>query len=326
MKHSNTLRAAVAVAALGSAAWIGMAVADNGPTAAGAQLPGEVVTAASAFSAYMDKASGVSSRFTGGESVAQALKTGAAYEPSLFLEGMIGFGAMAAMQDGRFIHGVEAAAAQAGDRQALAERIAAQPELVLQFEGAPEAAGHVQAALHSRVASLLGTAGQVKQAAYAIQHQSWSTVRVVDGSARLLQLKAISSSRFTPSDGDNAHLIQVVAGSSQSAGVEAAQPTPTVLRALALAAEADLGAAKDGDLPKLQPLLAERATTDCLRIAKLNLYQCMAVAGPQYEDVFCLGQHELMDTAQCVTKAVGEPAPGVAMASPAPSKLASAGN
>jgi hypothetical protein len=317
MKHSSTLRAAVACAALGSIAWIGLAVADDAPSAAGTQLPAEVTAAASTFSAYMEQAAGVNSQFSGGASVGQALKTGASYEPSQFQEGMVGFGAMAALQDGRFVRGIEAAASQAGDRQALAQRIAADPGMVLQFDGAAEAAGRVQAALHARGASLFGTGGQVKQAAYAIQHKAWSTVTVADGAARLMELKTLSSSRRSPTDSDNARLIQIVAGPTPPAG-EAARVTVVVMHALALAAEADLGAARDGDLPRLQPLLAESSTTDCLRIAKLNLYQCMAVAGPQYEDVFCLGQHELMDTGQCVTRAVGEPAPATALAPPVP--------
>ena len=44
-------------------------------------------------------------------------------------------------------------------------------------------------------------------------------------------------------------------------------------------------------------------------MSKLNLYQCLAVAKPHYEDVFCLGQHVLIDTGQCVMKAAGAPFP-----------------
>jgi hypothetical protein len=33
------------------------------------------------------------------------------------------------------------------------------------------------------------------------------------------------------------------------------------------------------------------------------------VAGPHYEDVFCLGQHALMDTGKCVSDAAGASAP-----------------
>jgi hypothetical protein len=40
-------------------------------------------------------------------------------------------------------------------------------------------------------------------------------------------------------------------------------------------------------------------------MAKLNLFQCLSVAGPEYEDVFCLGQHAVLDTGQCVAGAAG---------------------
>jgi hypothetical protein len=40
-------------------------------------------------------------------------------------------------------------------------------------------------------------------------------------------------------------------------------------------------------------------------MAKLNLYQCLAVAKPHYEDVFCLGQHAMIDTGHCLMKGVG---------------------
>jgi hypothetical protein len=318
MKHPQEMRAAAACVALSTAAWVGLAAADNGPSSAGVELPGEVVAAASVFSAYVEQASGVDSRFSGGESVAKALRTGASYEPAQLQEGMIGFGALAALQDGRFVSGIEAAADQAGGRQALAERIAGAPYIVLQFDGAAGAAGRVEAALHARGVSLFGAGSQVKQAAYKIQHQAWSTVLVADGAGRLAEVKSLSASRRVPSDGDNAHLIETAAGPAAPGATEEPRPTNVVVRALALAAEADLGAARNEDLPRLQPLLADESIGDCLRMSKLNLYQCMAVAGPQYEDVFCLGQHALMDTGQCLTKAAGEMATAVASPIPAP--------
>ena len=49
-------------------------------------------------------------------------------------------------------------------------------------------------------------------------------------------------------------------------------------------------------------LLGENDGPQCLGMTKLNLYQCLSVAKPYYEDVFCLGQHVLMDTGQCIGK------------------------
>ena len=56
-------------------------------------------------------------------------------------------------------------------------------------------------------------------------------------------------------------------------------------------------------------LLVEPTGGSCLNMSKLNLNQCLAVAKPWYEDVFCLGQHVMMDTGKCVIKAAGLPEP-----------------
>jgi hypothetical protein len=49
--------------------------------------------------------------------------------------------------------------------------------------------------------------------------------------------------------------------------------------------------------------MSEPRAASCLRLAKLNLYQCLAAAGPEYEDIFCLGQHAMAETGQCVADA-----------------------
>ncbi len=78
--------------------------------------------------------------------------------------------------------------------------------------------------------------------------------------------------------------------------------TQTVNRALTIAAVAILGEGGDNNAQNLVSLLDEGDGARCLNMSKLNLYQCLAVAKPHYEDVFCLGQHVLMDTGQCLGK------------------------
>ncbi len=78
--------------------------------------------------------------------------------------------------------------------------------------------------------------------------------------------------------------------------------TATVNHALTIAAIAILGEGGPDRTPALLALLDEGDGQKCLRMSKLNLYQCLAVAKPHYEDVFCLGQHVLMDTGQCLGK------------------------
>jgi hypothetical protein len=78
--------------------------------------------------------------------------------------------------------------------------------------------------------------------------------------------------------------------------------TQAVNRALTIAALALLGEGGESNLPTLTSLLDDGDGQRCLQMSKLNLYQCLAVAKPHYEDVFCVGQHVLMDTGQCIGK------------------------
>ncbi len=87
-------------------------------------------------------------------------------------------------------------------------------------------------------------------------------------------------------------------------------PYATLLdRALQLAAIAALGEATEDAYDRLTYLTYEGATAECLDRAKRNLFQCLAVAKPNYEDVFCTGQHEMQDTGECLARSVGIPVP-----------------
>ena len=104
--------------------------------------------------------------------------------------------------------------------------------------------------------------------------------------------------------------------------------TPLVVRGLAVAALAVLGEGSEANSDNIWAVLNEPNQGMCFNMAKLNLYQCLSVAKPYYEDVFCLGQHIMMDTGQCIVKGAGvqtiaplafvEPATAVAYEAPKP--------
>jgi hypothetical protein len=135
---------------------------------------------------------------------------------------------------------------------------------------------------------------------------NWSKADVDDRPGRLALAKALSAEQQKAIDVDALRLTQNVSG-GQAMGLSAppaAPPyTPLVARSLAVAAMAALGEGGEEYAPQLLALLSENNEGQCLHMAKLNLYQCLAVARPQYEDVFCLGQHAVMDTGQCIMKA-----------------------
>ncbi|MEJ0066423.1 MAG: hypothetical protein WDM85_14265 [Caulobacteraceae bacterium] len=62
--------------------------------------------------------------------------------------------------------------------------------------------------------------------------------------------------------------------------------SPLVIRAVALAALASIGQAGDDDVSHLGWLTDDYYLDHCLAEAKLSLYECIAVAKPNYEDVF----------------------------------------
>ena len=296
--------------AAGACAVVGVAYADP---LGGADfvLPRDVVSAGTAFEGYTHAAAGIDGRYASDAAVARDIRAAASYEPIQLEEGMIAYGAIVALQDEAYVDGVEDAAGRGAARAAFAARLLEDPFEATRVEGAEEATRRIEAALSVRAAPLVAAGSQVKAASYTVQHQSWSRAMVANAQDRLAEIKSVSASRIETSEADDqAMMLRVVALSShpaidspvrQVSGVEA--------RALALAAEAVLGRADSRDRDRLAPLLTESSSAECLRMAKLDLYQCMAVAGPSYEEMYCMGQHAMADTGRCIAAAAGEGEP-----------------
>jgi hypothetical protein len=255
-----------------------------------------LVAQASAFESYMRRARGIDPGFSGPSDVAQALQTGASHEPHELEAGMIAYAAMAALQEPRFVAAVRAER----DRGELARRLTADPQAALALSGGEAAGARASGALYAQGTALNSEGEKVKHASYTVQHQAWAKTKVSDPAGRLSRVKRISSEGYRASRGDAAELQTALAQGGRRGGVA----SPVVARGVALAALSVLG--EDG---RARSLMSEPRTTFCLRLAKLNLYQCLASAGPHYEDVYCLGQHALMDTGQCVVEATRAPKP-----------------
>jgi hypothetical protein len=275
-------------------------------------LSPKVVELASAYRAYVDRAVAISPGFNDGDSVAQAVKTGASYEPDTLLRGAIAYGAVAALQDPAFVAGVRKFVGDPEQRRTVAYEIMKDPAYAAGFAGASSAAGLVQSALGTDGRKLLDQGKLVKQAAYDVQHSAWSKGDVVGRDARLALAKQLSSTPQLGEVAETARLqLAVTGGSPMGLTPETVGPpyTPVVVRSLAVAALAALGYADDASIGQVTPILSDPTSAKCFSMSKLNLYQCLAVAKPHYEDVFCLGQHILMDTGICLMKASGVPTP-----------------
>jgi hypothetical protein len=274
-----------------------------------------VIAEAAAYQSYITRTAATSPAFKTGGEVAQALKQGASYDPQLLQRGAVAYAAVVALQDPNFVAGVRVFASDPGNRRAVVEDIHIDPAYVVGLKGSDSAAGLVIAALMGHAQGMVATGQSVKQAAYDVQHEAWSKESVVDRAQRLADAKATVSGLQLASADDAARLQQAANGAAPLGltGQPVAPPyTPVVIHGMAIAALALLGQAGDADMAQITPLLDDQPSATCLNMAKLNLYQCLSVSKPHYEDIFCLGQHVLMDTGQCLAIAAGAPEPVIA--------------
>lgn len=254
----------------------------------------QIEAQASAFEAFMRNARAIDDKFSGPAAVNEGLRVGAAYDPKQMEAGMIAYAAVAALQDPKFVAGVR----KAGKDGQLAKRLVARPDLATTLPGADSGAARANAALYRQGEALNASGLRVKKVSYSVQHQAWSQVFVPDAKARLTRVKQISSAGYRPVAGDEARLYAAVSDGGRRGG----PASPVVTRGLAVAALTVLG-----DGAKAKSLLNEPKSGMCLRVAKLNLYQCLASAGPYYEDIYCLAMHGMMEPSSCATRASGAP-------------------
>ena len=292
-----------------------VATAQAAPAAAVAQasqsqvvLATSIVETAAAYAGYMERAGSIRPTYANGAGVAQALKIGQAYEAKQLQQGMVAYAAMVALRDPAFVNQLRVYAAEDRMREAIAANLLADPNYVAAIPGVDSAAGLVVGALNAQGQKVNAAGKAVKQSAYDIQHQKWSLATVANREARLIQAKTDSTTPMVVTDADRSRVISIPTGQAGFQGASIPGPyTPSVAKGLALAALAVLGKAGEESVGQLSFLLVNKQDGFCFNMSKLNLYQCLSVAKPHYEDVFCLGQHVLLDTAQCVMKSAGTP-------------------
>lgn len=287
--------------ATSAAVAVPVSIAVAAPTSAG--LPREVLEAAGAYRLYMRQAAAVSASFADGASIADALKLGAAYEPKQLTRGAVAFAAIAALHEPAFVNAVRAAGANPARRASLVAELTNSPQLVSGFPGADAAAGRAVAALGGEGERVRAAGLRVKQAAYDVQRQGWAKAEVSARVERLAAVKTLSAQPLAAPAPELAELQLASLGASRldlPTGAPELAQRPVVAHGLALAALAVLS---EADAARAEPLMDDAACGSCLRMSKLNLFQCLAVAKPWYEDVFCLGQHVLIDTGDCIQSA-----------------------
>lgn len=261
--------------------------------------------------------------FQSAEEIQAELRKGAAYDAAQMSRGMIAYGSILALQSPEYVAGVRQFAADPTQRQQMIARIVADPAYAATLPGADAAVGLMVSTLIRDIDALTMIADGVEADAYTIQERNdprrrWATQTVPDREGRLESAKTLSVPRL-PSAEESARLFAAAHsgnGITTERALRGAPYTPAVVNALAIAALAALGAAGDDARANTDALTTESNNEFCLSMSKLMLYQCLAAAKPNYEDIFCTGRHIVRDLAQCTAQFAGPrptPAPTVSV-------------
>jgi hypothetical protein len=272
-------------------------------------VPREVIDAASAYATFVGHAAAIDAHFADGGAVTAAMTTSEAYQADQLAEGSVAYAALVALQGAGFVDGVRRAAPTPEAADALVRALEADPTKVAAIGGADGAALRVNAVLGYQADQVGESGRKLRQASYDMQHDDWTQQMTTDAPARLAQAKTLSSTPLSPSADDISQLFKVATAlRDQTVSAPGATPgyTPVVQRGMAIAALALLGRASREEL-EATGLTKVRDSADCMQSAKLNLYQCLAVAGPHYEDVYCIAEHALKQTGQCLRQGAGAP-------------------
>ena len=288
------------------------------PPAGPVTLPSRTIADAAAFQAFIERAGSVSPAFANGLAVSQSLRDVTANSPKALIRDAVAYGAIAALQDPGFVAAVRDAGTSPENRRLMVGYLINDARYALLFRGSDRAAALAQQAIGRAGLKLISDGRLVRQASYDIQHQAWSKQDVANRPDRL-KLVEMQGEGSLPDAADHVAALQRAETGSQSMGINAGaiQPPypPLVAEAVQLAAIAALGEANDELYERLAALPGDKYGADaCLHDAKLNLYQCLAVAKPNYEDIYCMGQHGMNDAGICLATAAGldppaEPAP-----------------
>jgi hypothetical protein len=258
------------------------------------------------------RAATISPAFSDPTSVSLALTEARAYGPKPLITGAVAFAAIAAMRDQTFVASLRQAGNSPEHRAEIVSYILANPAYLNAFKGTDEAAVLARDAIAPMALRLNATGRTVRQSAYDVQRQSWSKAFVQNLPGRLAESEAAATADMVPDATRVAEMRQSMVAFAAATGASPplAAYGPLVSRALQLAAIGALGEARDDTYARLAPLLIDSDDEACLAAAKRNFHQCLAVAKPNYEDIFCTGQHALMDTGACMARAAGvEPPP-----------------
>jgi hypothetical protein len=251
-----------------------------------------------------------------------ALERAARHDPPALARGWIAYGALTAVQSPAFVHGVQSRVRAAGRAAVLRQLRRDLTYARRRPPGSAEASRLVLAVIAADSARLGAAAQRYNHAARAFDLSTWTPPTDAQRGAREQRLRRSSAGSLTLELAARLHVSALAATPvtdqaafggrrfwDELAGrTMRTPPTPpqrvrpsrqqTLDRMLSLAALFALGATSQ-EMRRVEALLEDAPTRDCLALQQLQFRQCASVAHDPSEDAFCLARHGLAAPGQC---------------------------
>lgn len=248
-------------------------------------------------------------------------------------KGWIAYSAMVASQNSEYRAAIRDIESYYG-RDTLMNGLKLDPRYARTLNGGNSAVAAAASASTADARRLSSAAAQVKEQAYSLQGAGWAKAKIGDSGAKATALDGKQRSgqsakgnlvnALGASDIDNAlrsagqsgapSLWESVSSSVSSirlpSGIRSSMTSRHGARPgneqvadqiATLAAYRVMGssAANSSDV---YTAMNEQGTSSCMKMAQLNLQQCVAASHQQFEVPFCIGEHALADVGKCITQ------------------------
>lgn len=237
--------------------------------------------------------------------------------------GLTSYGAFVAAQNSQYVDSVlDKAQTEGIDR--VIYQLYASPDYASEFSGAWSAAADVSSAWNDDIRVISDAGARLKQQSYDLQKEAgWVKKRVDNRKDRIAALKtsqnvlstvdsqtqrdiaatgAINSRDVTgPARRDAFWRAYGKTSAPQNYGGSSAMSL-NVKKALTLAALETLGATDKRSSAWIANYTTAPTLNQCTNWARLHVEQCLAAGHYKYEDAFCIAEHQLTDTSECLQK------------------------
>ena len=295
-------------------------------------LPDPISKSAAVYATFQADVSDVSEgELASASDIEVSLTNLGSQNPGQLSSGWLAYAALIASQDEAYRAAVRDISSYYG-AESFTRGLRNDPRYARSLEGGKSAVTSALVATDADVTRINHAGAYVKEQAYSLQASGWAKARIgnTDQMIETIRTAALSGRSAAPefvsalgtpdmggllkragSDGavslwdgvsTAAEAVRVpvlpIKYDGRSARIRAGKE-PIADRIATLAAYRILG--EEASTPdELYTAMSERQTQGCLKMAQLNLHQCVAAAHKQYEVPFCIGEHALLDVGGCI--------------------------